>query len=82
MALVVRIDLGTPRLRWGLAAALMALGVLGVALLSGGGGVDHAAHLGGLLTGVPMGYAQSRRAGRWALGVAALGLTALGFMSV
>ena len=80
LALVVRTDLGPPRLRWRLAAALMALGALGVALLSGGGGVDHAAHLGGLSTGIPLGYAQARRAGRIGLMVAALGLVALGFL--
>lgn len=80
LALVVRADLGPPRLRWGLAAMLMALGALGVALLSGGGGVDHAAHLGGLLTGVPLGYAQARRAGRLGLIVAALALIAIGFL--
>ena len=48
-------------------------------LLGADTGVDHAAHLGGLLTGVPLGYAQSTRPGRLTLLTLGLALIALGF---
>ncbi|HRE89655.1 MAG TPA: hypothetical protein PK095_11020, partial [Myxococcota bacterium] len=68
-----------PRLRWALVATLFGLGVLGVTLLGGDTGVDHAAHLGGLLTGVPLGYAHSTRPGRAILLTVGLALIAVGF---
>lgn len=79
LTLATRADLAPPRLRWALAAALLGLGVLGVTLLGADGGVDHAAHLGGLLTGVPLGYAQSTRPGRVALMALGLAFVAIGF---
>lgn len=79
LTLATRADLAPPRLRWALAAALLGLGVLGVTLLGADTGVDHAAHLGGLLTGVPLGYAQSTRPGRLTLLTLGLALIALGF---
>lgn len=82
LALVARHDLGPRKLRWTLAAMLLALGGLGVAVLAGHDGVDHAAHLGGLLTGLPLGYAQAHRPGRIALIALGLGLVALGFTPV
>lgn len=79
LTLATRADLAPPRLRWALAAALLGLGVLGVTLLGADTGVDHAAHLGGLLTGVPLGYVQSTRPGRLTLLTLGLALIALGF---
>lgn len=79
LTLATRTDLAPPRLRWALAAMLFGLGVLGVTLLGADTGVDHAAHLGGLLTGLPLGYAQSTRPGRTALLTLGLALIVLGF---
>lgn len=79
LTLATRADLAPPRLRWALAAMLLGLGVLGVTLLGADTGVDHAAHLGGLLTGVPLGYIQSTRPGRAGLLTLGLALIALGF---
>lgn len=79
LTLATRVDLAPPRLRWALAAMLLGLGVLGVTLLGADSGVDHAAHLGGLLTGLPLGYVQSTRPGRTALLTLGLVLIALGF---
>lgn len=79
LTLATRADLAPPRLRWALAATLLGLGLLGVTLLGGDTGVDHAAHLGGLLTGVPLGFAHSTRPGRTILLTLGLALVALGF---
>lgn len=79
LTLATRTDLAPPRLRWTLAAALLGLGLLGVTLLGADTGVDHAAHLGGLLTGLPLGYVQSTRPGRTALSTLGLALIVLGF---
>jgi rhomboid protease GluP len=80
-ALLMRRDLSTPRIRLSLAVLLFGLGAAAVAVLSGDGAVDHAAHLGGLISGAVCGLVFATSVGRVILGGAALGVVVLGFTS-
>lgn len=78
-AILTRSDLLPLRPRLVLAALLLALGLGAVLILAGDGSVDHAAHLGGLLTGLALGVVQAGHRGRLALTTVGALLLALAF---
>jgi rhomboid protease GluP len=78
-ALWTRPDLAPLRTRSALALVLLALGAAAVALLSGDGAVDHAAHAGGLATGFVCGGVIGSVGGRRGLVLLAVVFIAIGF---
>ncbi len=80
-ALLMRRDLATRRVRVSLAVLLFGLGAAAVAILSGDGAVDHAAHFGGLIAGAVCGLVSATSVGRGIVGGVAIGVVVLGFTS-